>query len=87
MALSLELTNTYNCRFFVKRFPVCFNIFVLLFLVTPCLVVALQLWIESNPIKKSVKTVFFCYTPVCCRFSFISFLNSLNQKNTFDKIE
>ena len=27
-------------RFFVIRFPVCFNLFVLLFLVTPCLVVA-----------------------------------------------
>ena len=31
-----------NCRFFLKRFPVCFNLFVLLFLVTPCLVVAVQ---------------------------------------------
>ena len=26
-----------NCIFFLKRFPVCFNLFVLLFLVTPCL--------------------------------------------------
>ena len=40
MALSLELTD--NCRFFLKRFPVCFNPFVLLFLVSPCLVVAVQ---------------------------------------------
>ena len=32
----------FNCRFFLIRFPVCFNLFVLLFLVTPCLVVAVQ---------------------------------------------
>ena len=31
-----------RCRFFLKRFPVCFNLFVLPFLVTPCLVVAVQ---------------------------------------------
>ena len=30
------------CRFFLKRFCVCFNLFVVLFLVTPCLVVAFQ---------------------------------------------
>ena len=41
MALNLELTPI-NYRFFVKRFLVCFNLFVLLFLVTPCLVVAIQ---------------------------------------------
>ena len=29
-----------NSSFFVKRFPWCFNFFVLIFLVTPCLVVA-----------------------------------------------
>ena len=33
-----------NCRFFLKRFSVCFNLFVLLFLVTPCLVVAVRLF-------------------------------------------
>ena len=32
----------FNCRFFLNRFPVCFNLFVLPFLVTPCLVVAAQ---------------------------------------------
>ena len=31
-----------NCRMFLKRFPVRFNLFVLLFRVTPCLVVAVQ---------------------------------------------
>ena len=32
--------------FFLNRFPVCFNVFVLLFLVTPCLVVAVQSCME-----------------------------------------
>ena len=41
-----------NRRFLLKRFPVCFNLFVLLFLVTPCLVVAVQPWMEWIPIKK-----------------------------------
>ena len=30
----------FNCGFFLNRFPVCFNLFVLLSCVTPCLVVA-----------------------------------------------
>ena len=38
--------------FFLKRFPVCFNIVVLLFLVTPCLAVAVQFCMEWIPIKK-----------------------------------
>ena len=38
--------------FFLKRFPVCFNIVVLLFLVTPYLVVAVQSCMEWIPIKK-----------------------------------
>ena len=37
--------------FLVKRFPVCFNLFVLLFLVTPCLVVAVQPCMEWIPFK------------------------------------
>ena len=32
----------FNCRFFLNGFPVCFNFFVLPFLVTPSLVVAVQ---------------------------------------------
>ena len=35
MALSLELQIPINCMFSQKRFPVCFNLFVLLSLVTP----------------------------------------------------
>ena len=53
MALSLELTDTFNYRFFLNRFSVCFNLFVLLFLVTPHLVVAVQHCMELIPIKKS----------------------------------
>ena len=33
---------SFNSRFFLNRFPVCFNLFVLPFLVTPCLLVAIQ---------------------------------------------
>ena len=36
----------FNSRFFLNRFPVCFNLFVLLFLVTPWLVVAVQPCLE-----------------------------------------
>ena len=38
----------FNCRFFLNGFPVCCN----LFLVTPCLVVAVQPCMEWIPIKK-----------------------------------
>ena len=48
--MGLELVD---CRFFLDRFPVCLNIFVFLFLVTPCLVVAVQPCIEWIPIKKN----------------------------------
>ena len=40
-----------NCRFFLNGFAVCFNLFVLLFLVTPCLVVAVQPCMEWISIK------------------------------------
>ena len=32
--------SSFNCRFFLNRFPICCNLVVLNFLVTPCLVVA-----------------------------------------------
>ena len=37
------------------RFPVCFTLFALLFLVTPCLVVAVQSCMEWTPVKKKGK--------------------------------
>ena len=42
------------CRFFLKKYPVCFNLFVLLFLVTPCLVVDAEPCMEWIPIKKKL---------------------------------
>ena len=51
VALSLELPEIFNCRFFLNRFPVWFNLFVLDFLVTACLVVAVQPCMEWIPIK------------------------------------
>ena len=52
VALSLALPTSFNCRLFLNRFCVCSNLFVLFFLVTPCLVVAVQPCIEYIPIKK-----------------------------------
>ena len=46
---------SFKCRFFLNRFPACFNLFVLPFLVTPCLVVAVQPCMERIPIKKKKK--------------------------------
>ena len=37
-----RINISFNCRFLLNRFPVCFNLFVLPFLVTPCLVVAVK---------------------------------------------
>ena len=49
LTLSLELT-TINFRFFLKRFPACFNLFVLLFVITQCFLVAFQSCMEWIPI-------------------------------------
>ena len=56
VALSLELTDilTENCKFSRNRFPVWYNLYVLLFLLTPCLVVAVQPYMEWIPIKKKI---------------------------------
>ena len=40
MALSLELKDILNVGSFLSKFPVCFNLYVLFFLVTPCRIVA-----------------------------------------------
>ena len=47
-----RINTLFTCRLFLNRFPVCFNLFVLLFLVTPCLIGAVQSRIEWIPIKK-----------------------------------
>ena len=55
MASSVELTDTLNCRFFLNRFPVCFNLFVHIFLVTSCLILAVQPCMEWISIKEGEK--------------------------------
>ena len=47
-----RINRTFNCRLLLKIFPVCFNLFVLLFLVTSCLAVAVQPGMEWIPVKK-----------------------------------
>ena len=53
VALSLELADIFNCMLLLSRFPVCRNLFVLLFLETPFLVVAVQPFMEWIAIKKN----------------------------------
>ena len=72
VALSLELRDF---RFFLNRFPVCFNLFVLLFLVTSCLVVAVQPCMEWISIKKSSNK----YTARCLFVSFLYFHNNIGH--------
>ena len=40
--LKSRINRHLNCMFFLNRLPVCFNLFVLLFLVTPCFAEAVQ---------------------------------------------
>ena len=49
----------------LKRFLVCFNLFLLLFRVTPCLVAALQSCMEWIPIKKREKVLSHGYNNSC----------------------
>ena len=48
----------FNCRLFLNIFPVCFNLFVLFFIVTSCLVVAfkpcMELFISNIYIYENV---------------------------------
>ena len=52
--------TTLNWTFFLKWLPVCFNLFVFLFLVTPYLAVAVQPCMEWIPIWKRVFSYEFC---------------------------
>ena len=45
---------SFSCGFFLKRFPLCFNLFVLLLLVTPRLVVAVQPCMKWIPMKEEI---------------------------------
>ena len=48
-----------HCRFFLKRFPVCFILFVLLFLVTPCLIVCSVLHGVNPNFKKNLNCLYW----------------------------
>ena len=74
-------SNRHLIRFFLNWFPVCSNLFVLLFLLTPCLIVALQPCMEWIPIKKkslnSGWISIYCYCSLsksseCCFQCFIA---------------
>ena len=65
----------FNCRFFLSRFSVCFNCFVLLFLVTPCLldilnVLALLVYLSSD----FNHTMYFNSNTVC---TYVCWFNEL----------
>ena len=47
-----RINRQFNWTFFLNRFPICYNLVVLLFLVTPCLLVAVQPCMEWIIIKK-----------------------------------
>ena len=50
LKLNIDTPKTEYLSFFLTRFSVCFKIFMILFLVTPCPIVAVQLWMEWIPI-------------------------------------
>ena len=63
--MSMLSMTSFDCRFFLKRFCVCFNLFELLFLVTPCLIVAVQhcmAWIPIFLKKLHVKNLKWFWT-------------------------
>ena len=51
-------------RFFLNRYPVCFNLFVLTFLVTPCLLVAVRPCMEWISIRKRKKKISY-WVSIC----------------------
>ena len=66
--------------FFLNRFPECFNLFVLLFLVTPCLAWLFSLaWSESQLKKKKWKCKFsICLLPVLQKSFLCMFILKFN---------
>ena len=56
--VALNLESSFNCRFFLNRFPLWHNLFVLVFLVTFCFVVAVLPWRFSW--KKKIIPIYFC---------------------------
>ena len=58
--------KSFNCRFFLKRLPVCVNLFVLLFLAIPYRIVAVQPCMEWIPIKKKLNLLRLLSTASKC---------------------
>ena len=48
-------SESRNCGSFLKRFTVCFSLYLLLFLVTAYLVLAVQSWMEWIPFNQIIK--------------------------------
>ena len=59
-------------RFFINRFPACFNLFVLIFLLIPCLVVSLQPCSEWTPVKKKKERQVMKLRKIATRFLFFT---------------
>ena len=72
--------SPFNCKFFLNRFPVCFNLFfLLLFLVTTCLVQSCMEWI---PIFFK-KTLFFFLVGMISLYSLIMVVAASSEFSTF----
>ena len=74
-----------NCRFFLNRFPLCFNLFVLLFLVRVCLVVAIQPCMEWNPIKKKIGRSLLRVNPQLLKKNYVHRTKKVNWRLFFDE--
>ena len=77
-----RINRHFNCRFFLNRFLVCCNIFVLLFLVTSCLVVAVQPCMEWIPM---FFLMFYCQSSIseACSSKWLLNLSCLQHKIIF----
>ena len=53
-----RINTLINCRFLLKRFHVYFNLFVLLYLVTPCLVELFSFGWSESQLKKWSRVLF-----------------------------
>ena len=76
--------KSFNCRFFLKRLPVCVNLFVLLFLAIPYRIVAVQPCMEWIPIKKKIKLITF--VEYCFKVCTSDFNNKLKDIRLRDSL-
>ena len=70
LRLEILLLRHINCRFFLNRFSVSYNLFCAFFLVTLCLVVAVQLaWGWIPVLKKSMCCRIWNNNKACCCYT------------------